>query len=74
MQISQVVRKLEAKKLIERTTHLSDPRAKVLRLTPDGETTLAQAIPLIETLDMEFFSACDHTALLAELQRLQSKN
>jgi DNA-binding MarR family transcriptional regulator len=40
MQISQVVRKLEAKKLIRRTTHPTDTRAKVLALTPIGETKL----------------------------------
>jgi DNA-binding MarR family transcriptional regulator len=74
MQISQVARKLEVKKLIRRATHPIDTRAKLLMLTPTGEIILSQAIPLIETLDIEFFSACNHTVLLAELQRLQSEN
>jgi DNA-binding MarR family transcriptional regulator len=74
MQISQVVRKLEDKKLIERTTHSSDPRAKVLRLTPTGEDVLSQAIPLVEQLDTAFFGACNQAALLTELKQLHPKD
>ncbi len=74
MQISQVVRKLEDKKLIKRTTHPSDPRAKVLRLTPTGEAVLSQAVPLIEQLDAAFFGACNQAALLTELKQLHPEN
>jgi DNA-binding MarR family transcriptional regulator len=74
MQISQVVRKLEDKKLIKRATHPSDPRAKVLRLTPTGESVLSQAVPLIEQLDAAFFGACNQAALLTELKQLHPEN
>ncbi len=70
MQISQVVRKLEVKNLIERSAHPTDTRAKVLTLTPTGEATLEQALPLVEHLDTEFFSPCNHAALLVELKQL----
>jgi DNA-binding MarR family transcriptional regulator len=72
--ISQVVRKLEDKKLIKRATHPSDPRAKVLRLTPTGESVLSQAVPLIEQLDAAFFGACNQAALLTELKQLHPEN
>lgn len=70
MQISQVARKLEIKKLIGRSAHPIDTRAKVLMLTPTGEQILKQALPLIERLDAEFFSRGDQVALLTELKRL----
>ena len=70
MQISQVARKLEMKKLVKRSAHPSDTRAKVLTLTPTGTTTLRQALPLIQHLDAEFFSPCNYAALLIELQQL----
>ena len=74
MQISQVARKLEVKKLIKRSVHPSDTRAKVLFLTRIGETTLQQALPVVEHLDAKFFGSCNHVALLAELQQLHSKS
>lgn len=70
MQISQVARKLEVKKLIARSTHPSDTRAKVLALTSLGETILDRAIPIVEYLDAEFFGSCDPAALATELKRL----
>ncbi|MBV8886932.1 MAG: hypothetical protein JO235_23465 [Chroococcidiopsidaceae cyanobacterium CP_BM_RX_35] len=70
MQISQVARKLEVKKLVNRSAHPTDTRAKMLTLTPTGTKTLRQALPLIEQLDAEFFSLCNHAALLTELQQL----
>lgn len=70
MQISQVARKLEVKKLVNRSAHPTDTRAKMLTLTPTGTATLRQALPLIEQLDAEFFSPCNHAALLTELQQL----
>ncbi len=71
MQISQVAQKLEVKQLIKRSIHPSDTRAKVLTLTPMGETVLSQAIPLIEHLDAVFFETCNQAALVAELRQLQ---
>lgn len=73
MQISQVVRKLELKKLVRRSTHPSDTRAKVLTLTLTGATALQQAVPLVESLDSQFFSLCNQAILLSELQQLYSQ-
>jgi DNA-binding MarR family transcriptional regulator len=70
MQISQVVRKLEAKGWVNRSSHPTDTRAKVLMLTPAGEAILNQALPLVEQLDAAFFSRSDSAALLTELRKL----
>jgi DNA-binding MarR family transcriptional regulator len=74
MQVSQVVRKLAMKKLIERAVHPIDTRAKVLTLTPVGATRLQQALPLVERLDAEFFRACNQSALLTELKCLHPED
>jgi DNA-binding MarR family transcriptional regulator len=74
MQVSQVVRKLEAKQLVNRSAHPTDTRAKVLTLTVTGSKTLKAALPLVEQLDAKFFSSCNHAALLLELQQLQSQD
>jgi DNA-binding MarR family transcriptional regulator len=70
MQVSQVVRKLEEKQLVERSIHPTDTRAKVVVLTSRGETILQKAIPLVETLDTDFFSHCNQFKFLKELQKL----
>lgn len=70
MQISQVARKLEAKKLIQRSAHPTDTRAKVLNLTSSGVLTLDQALPLVERLDAKFFGRCNQPTLLFELKKL----
>lgn len=70
MQISQVVRKLETKGLIKRSTHPGDPRAKVLILTSVGEAALSQALPRVEQLDAQFFNQCHHATLITELRKL----
>jgi DNA-binding MarR family transcriptional regulator len=74
MQVSQVVRKLEEKKLVKRTAHPSDTRAKAIALTSLGETRLQQALPVIERLDAAFFGACNSVALSTELKRLHIDN
>jgi DNA-binding MarR family transcriptional regulator len=70
MQISQVARKLEVKELIQRSAHPTDTRAKVMNLTASGVAILDRAIPLVESLDAEFFSQCDRAILRAELQKI----
>jgi DNA-binding MarR family transcriptional regulator len=70
MQVSQVVRKLEAKYLVQRAAHPTDTRAKAIALTAMGRATLTQALPLIEDLDAAFFSSCNVEALLVELKQL----
>jgi DNA-binding MarR family transcriptional regulator len=70
MQVSQVARKLEVKGLLERCAHPTDTRAKVLKLTQNGEEILEQALPLIENLDAAFFSRCMEATLSSELKKL----
>lgn len=74
MQVSQVVRKLEVKQLVNRSAHPMDTRAKILTLTAIGIKTLNAALPLVEQLDAEFFSSCNHAVLLTELQQLQRQD
>jgi DNA-binding MarR family transcriptional regulator len=66
---SQVLRKLEAKGLIERTVDTADTRAKRLRPTRDGARLARRAIVAVENADARFFDG--HTnAVTAVLQRL----
>jgi DNA-binding MarR family transcriptional regulator len=72
---SQVIRKLEAKGLIERETDAGDTRAKRLRVTEAGTTLALRAITAVEEADAAFFRpltsagtpAADITALLRRL-------
>jgi DNA-binding MarR family transcriptional regulator len=52
---SQVVRKLEAKGLIERETDRDDTRAKRLRITEAGIALALTAIERVENADAAFF-------------------
>ena len=52
---SQVVRKLEDRGLIERTTDPADTRAKTLRVTRSGAALAVKAVRLVENADAEFF-------------------
>ena len=52
---SQVVRKLEAKGLIERATDRDDTRAKRLRITAAGTALALGAIERVESADAAFF-------------------
>jgi DNA-binding MarR family transcriptional regulator len=73
MQVSQVVRKLEAKQLVKRSPHPTDTRAKVLVLTSEGEVVLQKAVPLVESLDADFFGQCNKSNLQKELQKLYQR-
>ena len=66
---SQVVRKLEAKGLIERTVDPADTRARRLRATRPGARLARRAIVAVEDVDARFF-ARDTDAATAVLQRL----
>jgi DNA-binding MarR family transcriptional regulator len=73
MQVSQVVRLLEKKRLLARGPHPSDSRAKALRLTAAGEKLLTRALPVVETADTAFFGASGRPALLRQLQALAAE-
>jgi DNA-binding MarR family transcriptional regulator len=70
---SQLVRKLEAKGLLERTPDERDSRARRLRTTAEGVKLAQRAIEVVERVDAEFFRpvAPDdaHSAELAGLLR-----
>lgn len=66
---SQVLRKLESKRLIERSVDPADSRARRLRTTPAGTRLARRAIVAVEDVDARFFAA-DTAAATAVLQRL----
>jgi DNA-binding MarR family transcriptional regulator len=66
---SQVVRKLEAKGLLDREVDPGDTRASRLRLTPEGADLARQAITVVEEVDAQFFEA-DAATITPLLQRL----
>ncbi|TGK04935.1 MarR family transcriptional regulator [Leptospira semungkisensis] len=57
MTTSQVLRTLEGKKLVKRTAHDTDTRAKIVLTTSEGQKILKQAIQNVEDFDEEFFTA-----------------
>jgi DNA-binding MarR family transcriptional regulator/quercetin dioxygenase-like cupin family protein len=66
---SQVVRRLEAKGLIERTVDTADARARRLRPTPDGAGRARRAIGAVEEVDARFFDG-EADVMTPVLQRL----
>jgi len=63
MMVSKVLRTLEEKKFITRQEHPTDTRAKVIKLSPSGESVLQKALTSVETSDVDFFSVLDPTDL-----------
>lgn len=57
MMTSQVLRTLEAKKLIRRTPHPTDARAKALAPTEAGRDLARRAVDRVERGDARFFAA-----------------
>jgi len=55
MMTSQVLRTLETAGLVKRERNPADTRSRLLSLTAEGKAQLAAALPLIETVDREFF-------------------
>jgi MarR family transcriptional regulator, organic hydroperoxide resistance regulator len=56
MTTSQVLRTLEAAKLIERDAHPDDPRAKTIAVTARGRELARRAIVVVEATDEAFFA------------------
>jgi DNA-binding MarR family transcriptional regulator len=57
MMTSQVVRKLEARGLLERDLDPADARARQLRLTVRGRAVVASALADVEAADDDYFAA-----------------
>ena len=75
---SQVVRKLEAKGLLERETDPDDTRARRLRVTPEGAELALRAIERVERADAAFFrpatSSSTSTERFSALLRLLTQS
>lgn len=56
MMMSDLVKTLLQKKLIERHKHAHDKRAYALSLTDKGHKLTLKAIPLVEAIDAQFFT------------------
>jgi DNA-binding MarR family transcriptional regulator len=73
--MSQILRGLEAKKLIKRTPSI-DSRAKNPMLTIKGSQVLVQALPAVEKADTQFFKELteqETKTMLTVFQNLKSK-
>jgi DNA-binding MarR family transcriptional regulator len=72
MMTSQVIRKLEARGLLQRAPDPTDNRARQLRLTPAGRELVARALADVEAADQSYFSAIGerHEAFLEALSAL----
>ncbi len=55
MMTSQVLRRLEARGLLDRTADPSDSRARRLGLTPRGRDLIAGALADVESADTDYF-------------------
>jgi DNA-binding MarR family transcriptional regulator len=57
MMTSQVIRKLEARGLLERALDPSDARARHLQMTARGRAVVASALADVEAADGDYFAA-----------------
>ncbi len=74
MMNSNVIRKLIEKKLLNRTEHKTDTRAKVIKLTEKGVETLKKAIVEVEQFDELFFGKISNKDLFNnELETILNK-
>ena len=76
MTVSQVVKLLLKKKLVERREHPKDSRSKIVSLSESGFSILNRALPLVEAVDQEFFGKLDQNLLEFNqwLMDLEEKN
>lgn len=71
---SQVLRRLEAKKLLTRTVDPADTRAKHLQITAAGSRLAVRAIAVVEAADGQFFEPLgDPAKLLRVLKPLAGR-
>lgn len=55
MTISQTLKKLESKGLVERAECVRDTRAKKISLSDEGRDLINILVPIVENIDKEFF-------------------
>lgn len=72
MMVSDVVKILLRKKFLQRHPHPEDARAYALALTSFGNRTLNQCVPLVESVDEDFFGSLgtQHKNFMACLKTL----
>jgi DNA-binding MarR family transcriptional regulator len=72
MTVSIVMRTLQKKKLVKRSKHSYDTRAKAVDLTPQGEKVCKLAIARVEKFDKAFFqmSSKSGKAFFEQLEQL----
>lgn len=71
MMTSQVLRALEAKRLVQRRPHPTDARARLLVVTPAGRALANRAVVAVEACDADFFGAlANRASFTSELGRL----
>ncbi len=71
MVVSQVLKRLEKKALVERDVHPLDTRAKIVRLTEFGTETFITALPYVHLLEEKFFG--ENRQLLADLHDMYGR-
>jgi len=73
MTVSKSLKKLALQKLVKRSEHAMDTRAKNVALTKKGITLASTLVPLVEAVDDNFFgkaSISDQKTLIALLNNL----
>ncbi len=64
MSASQIIRGLEKKEFIKRTTNPEDSRANSVILLPKGQEMVRLALPIVEKIDEEFFGVLHENEVL----------
>jgi len=71
MMTSQVLRALEARKLVRRAPHPDDSRARAVSVTPAGAELANRANVAVEACDRTFFGSVDKYVLTRTLRTLR---
>lgn len=77
MTISQTLKKLESKNLVERSECMRDTRAKKISLTEAGRDLINILVPVVENIDREFFgilSEGEHKKFLKLMNTLSKES
>ncbi len=56
MTVSKSLKKLSAMGFVQRAESIDDSRAKSVKLTPSGKKLIKKLVPIIEKIDVDFFS------------------
>lgn len=76
MTVSKSLKKLANRRLVSRTEHEIDTRAKSVSLTDEGKTLVCKLIPIVEKIDAEFFGMVqenDQKRLIQILSKLAAE-